>query len=39
VGFITNAQEEKYIGSAEGQAAIAKAIHEALRQYLAAGEP
>ena len=39
VGFITNPQEEKYIGSAEGQMAIAKAIHEALRQYLAAGEP
>lgn len=39
VGFITNPQEEKYIGSAEGQMAIARAIHEALRQYLAAGEP
>ncbi len=39
VGFITNPQEEKYIGSPEGQATIAKAIHEALRQYLAAGEP
>ena len=39
VGFITNPQEEKYIGSAEGQEAIAKAIHEALRQYLAAGDP
>ena len=39
VGFITNPQEEKYIGSPAGQMAIARAIHEALRQYLAAGEP
>ncbi len=39
IGFITNPQEEKYIGSPEGQAAIAGAIHEALRQYLAAGDP
>jgi len=39
VGFITNPQEEKYIGSPEGQAAIAKAIHEALKGYVAVGEP
>ncbi len=38
IGFITNPQEEKYLASAEGQEAIAEAIHQALRTYVASGQ-
>lgn len=32
-GFLTNPEEEKYLGSAEGQEDIANGIYEAFRQY------
>nr|BAL55957.1 N-acetylmuramoyl-L-alanine amidase [uncultured Bacteroidetes bacterium] len=38
IGFISNPQEEKYLASEAGQQYIAQAIHEALRQYVAAGD-
>ncbi|GIV24170.1 MAG: N-acetylmuramoyl-L-alanine amidase [Bacteroidia bacterium] len=37
IGFISNPQEEKFLASESGQTYIAQAIHEALRQYIAAG--
>lgn len=37
-GFITNATEEKYLASAEGQKALAKAIYQAVLSYKAAGD-
>ncbi len=37
IGFISNAQEEKFLASEAGQTYIAQAIHEALRSYVAAG--
>lgn len=37
-GFLTNPEEEKYLGSAEGQEDIANGIYEAFRQYKAETE-
>lgn len=37
IGFISNSEEEKFLASEAGQSYIAQAIHEALRQYVAAG--
>lgn len=38
IGFITNPQEEKYLASEKGQEAIAEAIYQALRAYVASGQ-
>ncbi|MCX8112258.1 MAG: N-acetylmuramoyl-L-alanine amidase [Bacteroidia bacterium] len=38
IGFITNPEEEKYLGSESGQEHIAQALYQALRQYVAAGQ-
>ncbi|MCX7605930.1 MAG: N-acetylmuramoyl-L-alanine amidase [Bacteroidia bacterium] len=38
IGFISHPQEEKFLASSAGQEYIAQAIHQALRQYIAAGQ-